>query len=183
MGYSTRRKTGILVELPSNCNNQVEPAEESSDKQTTVVDKFDLTPVYNEKWHELVSFDLIDAATLERYFYKHLEGPMEDKEFDFTHIYSYNKVMSIEDTKSICTILNKTNFKVLAWYFDPRMTIEQCGLKHVRCLERMPMQSTGKEKFSVYVYYRTRQLKPGQHFHESETNSSIDFSEGGEDLN
>ena len=39
---------------------------------------------------------------------------------DITHIYSYNKVMSFADRKDISKILNKTNFKLLAWYFGPR---------------------------------------------------------------
>lgn len=80
--------------------------------------------------------------------------------------------MSHEDRKSICHILNKTNFRMLAWYFGPRET-ESCGLKHVRCLYKMPMQSTGNEKFSVYIYYRTRRLEEGEEFRESESNSSI----------
>jgi len=42
----------------------------------------------------------------------------------------------------------------MAWYFGPRDSA-QCGLKRVRLAYKMPMQSTGKEKFTVYVYYKT----------------------------
>jgi len=38
----------------------------------------------------------------------------------------------------------------------------------------MPMQSTGNEKFSVYVYFRTRRLALGEEFSKSEDNSSLD---------
>jgi len=41
---------------------------------------------------------------------------------DFTHIYSYNKVMSKNDCKGISEILNRTNFRILAWYFNPDKT-------------------------------------------------------------
>lgn len=105
-------------------------------------DCFEVRPVYNEKWFELTTFEIVDAAKVDRYFYKHHDGALRNTEVDYTHIYSYNKVMSHEDRKSICQILNKTNFKLLAWYFGPRET-EACGLKHVRCLYKMPMQSTG----------------------------------------
>lgn len=71
-----------------------------------------------------------------------------------THIYSYNKIMSKNDRRCISKILNKTNFKLMAWYFSPRESA-QCGLKRVKMCYKMPMQSTGKEKFTVYVYVKT----------------------------
>jgi len=39
---------------------------------------------------------------------------------DITHIYSYNKIMSTNDRRCISKILNKTNFRLMAWYFSPR---------------------------------------------------------------
>jgi hypothetical protein len=39
---------------------------------------------------------------------------------DISHIYSYNKVMSPDDRREISKILNRTNFKIMAWYFGPR---------------------------------------------------------------
>lgn len=50
---------------------------------------------------------------------------------DFTHIYSYNKVMSFEDRRLICRILNKTNYRVLAWYFGFKETTA-CGLRNFK---------------------------------------------------
>ena len=79
---------------------------------------------------------------------------MDDSERCFTHIYSYNKVMSAEDRAGIAKILNKTNYRILAWYFNPTET-ERSGLRDFLCLGRMPMHSTGGERFTVYVYFRT----------------------------
>jgi hypothetical protein len=78
---------------------------------------------------------------------------------DFTHIYSYNKVMSKNDCKGISERLNRTNFRILAWYFNPGKT-KQTGLKHVELIHKEPMQSTGKEKFTVYVYIKTKVYDP-----------------------
>jgi hypothetical protein len=54
--------------------------------------------------------------------------------------------MSKQCCEGICEILNRTNFKVLAWYYGPKDT-ESFGLKNFLLLFKMPMQSTGKEKF------------------------------------
>jgi len=59
--------------------------------------------------------------------------------------------MSKEDRKHISKILNQTNFKIMAWYFGPKDSA-QSGLKRVKLVHKMQMQSTGKEKFTVYVY-------------------------------
>jgi hypothetical protein len=61
--------------------------------------------------------------------------------------------MSQQDRIGICKILNQTNYRVLAWYFGPEDT-KKSGLENFRFVLRMPMQSTGKEKFSVYVYIK-----------------------------
>ena len=53
------------------------------------------------------------------------KGPekyLDDENKDFTHIYSYNKVMSAKDRRGISKILNKTNYRLLAWYFGPDKT-------------------------------------------------------------
>jgi hypothetical protein len=73
---------------------------------------------------------------------------------DISHIYSYNKIMSIDDRKSISEILNRTNFRLMAWYFGPNDSATS-GLKRVRLAFKMPMQSTGNEKFTVYCYFKT----------------------------
>jgi hypothetical protein len=61
--------------------------------------------------------------------------------------------MSAQDRLGICKILNRTNFRVLAWYFGPDET-SKSGLTNFKFVMRMPMQSTGKEKFSVYIYIK-----------------------------
>jgi len=43
----------------------------------------------------------------------------------------------------IARALNKTNFKILAWYVNERDT-RDCGVRNIRFLLRKPMISTGK---------------------------------------
>lgn len=73
-----------------------------------------------------------------------------------THIYSYNKVMGDKCLRGIARTLNQTNFKILAWYVKPETTYE-VGVRNVRLLLRKPMQSTGGQNFSVYIYYKTNE--------------------------
>lgn len=82
-----------------------------------------------------MSFNLCDAA-------QDVEKYQDSYGQDITHIYSYNKIMSITDHKKIAETLNRTNFKILAWYIGPR---DSCaaGLKRVKLVHKMPMQSTG----------------------------------------
>jgi hypothetical protein len=68
--------------------------------------------------------------------------------------------MSTKDTYGISQILNRTNFRLLAWYFGPEKS-QHSGLKHFRLVHQEPMQSTGKEKFTVYVYAKTKLYVPG----------------------
>ena len=68
--------------------------------------------------------------------------------------------MSRKDRAGIAKILNKTNYKILAWYFDPKETA-RCGLRDFKLLGKMSMQSTGDEAFTVYVYFRTHLYAPG----------------------
>ncbi len=51
-------------------------------------------------WVDLVQFSVVDAAKGSKY--------TDENGVDITHIYSYNKVMSIADRQSICKILNLT---------------------------------------------------------------------------
>jgi len=94
---------------------------------------------------------------------------------DITHIYSYNKVMSTEDRKNISKILNKTNFRIMAWYFGPRESA-QSGLKRVKLAHKMPMQSTGKEKFTVYIFFKTEKYDPANPWSDSESDAESDYS-------
>jgi len=102
-----------------------------------------------------VTFELGDAAKPANKYCLEATGE------DISHIYSYNKVMSKPDCEGICQILNRTNFKVLAWYYGPKDT-ESFGLKNFLLLFKMPMQSTGKEKFQCYVYLKTSKSSGGK---------------------
>lgn len=111
-----------------------------------------LKAYYRSDWIERTDFEICDAAKkLDKYAFT--DGT------DFTHIYSYNKVMSKKDCLGISEILNRTNFRILAWYFGPDKT-RQTGLKHFELIHQEPMQSTGKEKFTVYVYIKTKAYDP-----------------------
>jgi hypothetical protein len=115
---------------------------------------------------------MVDAA-------KRMEKYVDAEGKDITHIYSYNKVMSLKDRRGISEILNRTNYRVLVWYFNPDHT-RLSGLKHYRLIYQEPMQSTGKEKFTVYVYVKTKAYLPGHNDHEwldsEDEESSIELS-------
>lgn len=72
-----------------------------------------LVTFYRNNWYDCVNFQLCDAA-------KEIESYKDKNGEDITHIYSYNKIMSIEDHEGIAKILNRTNFKVLAWFLTPK---------------------------------------------------------------
>ena len=48
----------------------------------------------------------------------------------------------------------------MAWYFGPEKT-KQDGLRNFELLYKSPMQSTGNEKFTCYVYYKTKLFEAG----------------------
>mgnify|MGYP007072303263 CR=1 FL=1 len=118
---------------------------------------------YRDDWCSMVDFRYADAAQGESKY-------LDKDGLDMSHIYSYNKVMSLKDRRDISRKLNRTNFRLMAWYFGPRES-RQCGLKHVRLAYQMPMQSTGKQKFSVYIYYKT------QMYNDKDPWSEDEFSE------
>lgn len=62
--------------------------------------------------------------------------------------------MSVQDRRNIAKILNKTNFRLMTWYFSPKESAAS-GLKRFKLAYKMPMQSTGREKFTAYVYFKT----------------------------
>ena len=64
----------------------------------------------------------------------------------------------------------------MAWYFSPRESA-QCGLKRVKMCYKMPMQSTGKEKFTVYVYLKTQLYDQDDPWSESDSECSDDQDE------
>ena len=86
---------------------------------------------YREDWYTSVNFRYEDAAQLSTKY-------VDSEGKDLTHIYYYNKVMSVQDSRDISKILNKTNFKLMAWYFGPRDSAAS-GLKRVKMAFKMPM--------------------------------------------
>ena len=103
-----------------------------------------------------MEFKLCDAAKPNMRY-------VDDKGRDITHVYSYNKVMSPSDMVGICQILNRSDWRILAWYFNPEAT-EKFGLVDFEELTRMPMHSTGKENFTVFVYFKTRKAGAPKRF-------------------
>lgn len=92
---------------------------------------------YDTEWHRKVRFEIVDCG-------KVTDGPYLDaKGQPFTHIYSYTKLMSKTDRREISKKLNRTNFRLLSWFFGPNESAK-CGLKRVKLVNRMSMQSTGK---------------------------------------
>lgn len=128
-----------------------------------------LKAFFRNNWCERVSFEVCDAARPQ-------EKYVDSRNSDITHIYSYNKVMSLDDRKNISKILNRTNFKIMAWYFGPRDSAK-AGLKRVRLAYKMPMHSTGKEKFTVYVYFKTEKYDPANPWSDSESDADSVSSE------
>lgn len=62
--------------------------------------------------------------------------------------------MSESDRRAIAKKLNRTNFRLMTWFFGPNDSAK-CGLKRVKLVHKMQMQSTGKEKFTAYTYFKT----------------------------
>ena len=128
---------------------------------------------YHEDWYSCVNFKFEDAA-------QQSDKYVDSEGKDITHIYSYNKVMSIQDRRDISKILNRTNFKLMAWYFGPRDSAAS-GLKRFRLAYKMPMQSTGKQKFTVYVYYKTELYNPDEPWSEDDSDCSDSEAEAEEE--
>jgi hypothetical protein len=84
--------------------------------------------------------------------------------------------MSQDDRKSISKILNRTNYKIMAWYFGPRDSAKS-GLKRVKLAYKMPMHSTGKEKFTVYIYFKTERYDPANPWSDSESDAESESSD------
>ena len=103
---------------------------------------------FNPLFYTNISFLSKDATKDKAYLY-------QDTENDFTHIYSYNKLMSDVCRKKISAILNKTNWKILAWYSNENQT-KKSGLKKYFLIGKFPMSSTSTEKFYCYVYIKLK---------------------------
>ena len=130
--------------------NQIQKKESKSTKKVTAKEmtalkekhkaqnadaKHNLVTFYRHNWHDCVSFNLCDAA-------QDVDKYLDSYGKDITHIYSYNKIMSITDHAKIAQTLNRTNFKILGWYIGVRDSY-RAGLRRVKLVHKMPMQSTG----------------------------------------
>ena len=145
----SKKAKGIIVpqhHAPEETTTN-EKIDEKLKRKQKLMPKYEIATNFEENWYEKVKFERIDATTLK--FYGNDQGE------HFTHIYSYNKVMSKETIRSICEILNNTDYKVLAWYFNDNET-RKCGLKNCILVHKMPMLSTGSEKFTIYIYVKTK---------------------------
>lgn len=96
--------------------------------------------------------------------------------------------MSLKDRRGISKILNRTNYRLLAWYFGPDKT-RLSGLKNFALIYQSPMQSTGGEKFTCYVYYKTKKYDANDlatwtdSSDEDDSNENESDSENNEDSN
>jgi hypothetical protein len=112
-------------------------------------------PMDENSWTSKIVFEAADATIPKFYPTGDSFKPNGTGDVHFTHIYSYNKLMSKECRSKIAKILNKTNFKILAWYSNPKQT-KKAGLRDFTFLSKFPMQSTSTEKFHVYVYIKSK---------------------------
>ena len=138
--------------------NQIEKNENESFLHY-ILNKFSCV-TFNPNFYHLCSFLCKDATKYDSF--KFFDEDLLDKNIDtitnsehFTHIYSYNKLMGEKCRKKISKILNKTNWKVLAWYSNEYQT-KKSGLTHFLKIGNFQMNSTGNEKFSCYVYIKTK---------------------------
>jgi len=68
-----RHQKGILVEQACNIE-ETKPELNFTKEQKR--DFFELKPIFNEKWFELTYFEKVDAAKVDRYFFKHENGDL-----------------------------------------------------------------------------------------------------------
>lgn len=129
----------------ANENNSNTQLDQMLLKETLLTLKFKYP--FDQEWYTKASFELKDATSVKSYVNK-------DK-VHFTHIYSYNKLMSRECRSKMAMILNHSNFRVLAWYSNQKQT-KKAGLKNFTFICKFPMQSTSTEKFHVYVFIKTK---------------------------
>lgn len=126
--------------------------DEAADHKVDCLD-VKLCPNYSVLWYRKVTFQQCDAGKL-----KWIRMLNKDKQkVHISHIYSYNKVMGKDCLKGIGKALGNTDFKILAWYVNEKLTYKI--VKNVKLLLKKPMRSTGNEQFSVYVYYKTKDME------------------------
>lgn len=146
--YSLNSSSNTNPENMNDVSNMLKPYEDNAQESKLLKTLLtDLKFKNDNDWYKLTSF-IAEDATIHSFF------GYENKHH-FTHIYAYNKLMSKECRQKIAKILNRTKFKILAWYSNPKQT-KNSGLKNFALIAKMPMQSTSTEKFHVYVYIKTK---------------------------
>ena len=120
---------------------------EKKDLVHYVLNKFTTSTDFDQLFYKKVLFECKDATADQKFTTS--EGD------HYTHIYSYNKLMSDSCRKKIAKILNKTNWKILVWYSNEVQT-KKCGLKKYFFIAKFPMCSTSTEKFYCYVYIKIK---------------------------
>lgn len=105
------------VEVRSNSREDDYHSEAESDTKMRGK-KIKYKPNYSILWYRKVSFKQCDAGKL----YKIRMLDRNRKPVDVSHVYSYNKVMGKDCLKGIGQALSNTNFKILAWYVNEKVT-------------------------------------------------------------
>jgi hypothetical protein len=112
-GSINKMRSEVLRELLKLSGSPSQSETKQNHLFKKIENNFPLVASYRDNWYECVSFNICDAA-------QQVDKYMDSQGKDITHIYSYNKVMSKSDRRGISQILNRTNFKLMAWYFGPR---------------------------------------------------------------
>ena len=154
----TNYTESIHADTEENQSDTKTPDMKSTDNQSIpniqkyLQNKLTFVP-HNPEFYKLCSFLCNDATKYKDYHYISPFEIKDEKKQTFTHIYSYNKLMGDTCKEKICEILNKTDWKVLAWYTNERQTY-QSGLENFQYVTSFSMTSTGNQKFSCYVYIK-----------------------------
>ena len=146
----------IEEEINKKADEIYDESVKSSQKSADILKYLQNTLTFNphdSEFYKKCSFLCNDATKYDDYHYDPPFDAKKDIKHPFTHIYSYNKLMGDTCKEKICEILNKSDWKVLAWYTNEKQTRES-GLENFKFVASFPMTSTGNQKFSCYVYIK-----------------------------
>lgn len=101
-------------------------------------------PLLRGEWTSKVVFEFGNASYLKSFVHP-------DDGSNFSHIYSYNKLMNEEELEVVSGILNNSEFKVLAWSKNKFQT-ENSGLKDCKLIYKQSTTNTGGNTFMMYFY-------------------------------
>ena len=146
----------IIKKEDENNNESLNTELQNNPKNTDILKYLQNTLTFSphdSEFYKKCSFLCNDATKYEDYHYDPPFDAKKEIKQPFTHIYSYNKLMGETCKEKICEILNKSDWKVLAWYTNEKQTRES-GLENFKFVASFPMTSTGNQKFSCYVYIK-----------------------------